>query len=57
MPTTPDTDPTPKPDRDQEQEQIIRFRAEVQKRIDAGELNPTDADAALDNLIQQQRHQ
>ena len=28
-----------------------RFRREAQKLIDAGELNPTDADAALDRLV------
>lgn len=33
------------------QEQRKRFEAEVRKRVDAGELSPTDADAALDNLV------
>jgi hypothetical protein len=33
------------------QEQRKRFEAEVQRLIDAGELSPTDADAALDNLV------
>ncbi len=32
-------------------EQRKRFEEEVRKRIAAGELNPTDADAALDNLV------
>lgn len=32
-------------------EQTQRFRIKVQELIDAGELNPTDADAALDNLV------
>jgi hypothetical protein len=32
-------------------EQSARFRREVQKLIDAGELNPTDADAAMDRLV------
>jgi len=32
-------------------EQSERFKREAQKLIDAGELNPTDADKALDNLV------
>lgn len=32
-------------------EQSARFKAEVQKLIDAGELNPTEADEALDRLV------
>ena len=32
-------------------EQSERFRAEVARLIEAGELNPTDADAALDALV------
>jgi polyhydroxyalkanoate synthesis regulator phasin len=28
-----------------------RFEKEVQRLIDAGELSPTDADAALDRLV------
>lgn len=32
-------------------EQRKRFEEEVQRRIDAGELNPTEADAALDSLV------
>ena len=32
-------------------EQSQRFRDEVQRRIDAGELNPTEADAALDRML------
>jgi hypothetical protein len=31
-------------------EQSERFRREVQRLIDAGELNPTEADEALDRL-------
>lgn len=31
--------------------QSARFRSDVQKMIDAGELNPTEADAALDALV------
>jgi polyhydroxyalkanoate synthesis regulator phasin len=34
-----------------EAEQTQRFRIKVKELIDAGELNPTDADAALDNLV------
>jgi hypothetical protein len=33
------------------EEQRKRFEAEVQRLIDAGELSPTDADAALDKLV------
>lgn len=33
------------------EEQSARFRAEVERMIAAGELNPTDADRALDRLI------
>ena len=32
-------------------EQRKRFEEEVRKRIDAGELSLTDADAALDRLV------
>ena len=32
-------------------EQSERFRAEVARLIEAGELSPTDADAALDRLV------
>jgi hypothetical protein len=32
-------------------EQSARFRREAQKLIDAGELSPIDAEAALDRLI------
>ena len=32
-------------------EQAARFRAEVERLIEAGELSPTDADAALDRLV------
>lgn len=38
------------------EEQATRFREEVQKLVDAGELNPTEADAALDALVLNQRH-
>ena len=33
------------------EEQSKRFREEAQKLIDAGELNPTEADAAMDRLV------
>ena len=32
-------------------EQSARFQAEVERLIAAGELSPTDADAALDKLV------
>ena len=32
-------------------EQTQRFRLKVQELIDAGELNPTDAEAAVDRLL------
>lgn len=31
--------------------QAARFRSEAQKLIDAGELNPTEAEEALDKLV------
>lgn len=37
------------------EEQSKRFRAEVERLIAAGELNPTEADAALDRLVNSQR--
>jgi hypothetical protein len=37
------------------QEQMKRFEEEVRKRIDAGELSPTEADAALDKLVRKSR--
>lgn len=36
-------------------EQRRRFEEEVRKRIAAGDLNPTDAAAALDNLVRESR--
>ena len=36
------------------EEQSARFRAEVERMIAAGELSPTDADAALDRLVRRQ---
>ena len=38
-------------------EQRKRFEAEVQRLIDAGELNPTEADAALKKVVDNSRHQ
>jgi hypothetical protein len=38
------------------EEQRKRFEEEVRKRIAAGELNPTDADEALDKLVRQSRN-
>ena len=32
-------------------EQSERFRAEVARLIEAGELNPTEAEASLDKLV------
>ena len=32
-------------------DQSARFRAEVERMIAAGELSPTEADAALDSLV------
>jgi len=32
-------------------EQRKRFEEEVRRRIDAGELNPTEADAALERIL------
>jgi hypothetical protein len=37
------------------EEQSQRFNAEVRRLIDAGELSPTDADAALDGLVRLQK--
>ena len=34
-----------------QKEQSERFKREVQRLIDAGELNPTDADARLERLL------
>lgn len=33
------------------EEQSARFKAEVEKLVAAGELSPTDAEAALDALV------
>ncbi len=42
---------TEKQDRDPAEEQIIEVKAEVQKQIDIGELNPTEAGEELDRLV------
>ena len=34
-------------------QQAERFRAEVERLIEAGELSPTDADNALDKLVRE----
>jgi len=38
-------------------QQSESFRAKVRELIDAGELNPTDADAALDGLTKKVKTQ
>lgn len=35
------------------EEQSARFRAEAERMIEAGELSPTEAEAALDRLVRQ----
>jgi polyhydroxyalkanoate synthesis regulator phasin len=35
------------------EEQSARFRAEVERLVAAGELSPTEADAALDALVRE----
>lgn len=40
-----------KKNRETPEEQSARFRAEVEKLVAAGELDPTAASAALDNLV------
>lgn len=35
--------------------QAERFRKHVEEMISAGELNPTEADEALEKLVQRQR--
>ena len=37
-------------------EQSERFRREAQKLIDAGELDPTEAEVAVDRLVRRSRH-
>lgn len=38
------------------EDQSARFRAEVERMIEAGELSPTDADKALDGLVRMAAH-
>jgi polyhydroxyalkanoate synthesis regulator phasin len=38
------------------EEQSERFKADAQRMIDAGELNPTEAAAALDDLVKHRSH-
>jgi len=40
-----------KKSKETDEEQIARFRAAVEDMIAAGELSPTEADAALDRLL------
>ncbi len=44
-----------KQSRETPEEQSERFKREAQKLIDAGELNPTEAEAALDRVVRQER--
>jgi hypothetical protein len=37
------------------EDQAKRFRKEVEKLIEAGKLNPTEAEAALDRLVASQK--
>jgi hypothetical protein len=37
------------------EEQAKRFRREAKKLIDAGELNPTEADEAMNKLVRRQK--
>jgi hypothetical protein len=39
------------------EDQAKRFREEVQRRIDAGELSTTDADEALESLVRNARRE
>ena len=38
-----------------QKEQSARFKKDAQRLINAGELNPTEADEALNKLVQRQR--
>ena len=42
---------TEKPDRDPAEEQFIEVKAEIQKQIDVGELDPAEAGEELDRLV------
>ena len=43
--------PKPKKKKETPQEQARRFQAEVEKLAAAGELSPTEAEKALDELV------
>lgn len=38
-----------------QEEQSARFRAEVERLIEAGELSPTEADEAIERILGKQR--
>lgn len=38
-----------------QEQQSARFRAEVERLVAAGELNPTEADKALDRIVKKSR--
>lgn len=42
---------TKKPKRENQKEQSARFERAVQDMIDAGELNPTEADEAMERVM------
>lgn len=42
---------TKKPKKESQKEQSARFEKAVQDMIDAGELNPTEAEEAFENVI------
>lgn len=39
--------------KESEADQLERFEKAVQEMVDAGELSPTDAEAAMDRLVRQ----
>jgi len=45
--------PKSKQPKETPEQQAARFRAEVKRMIAAGELSPTEADAALDALVKE----
>lgn len=47
---------TKKPRKESQKEQSARFEKAVQDMIDAGELNPTEADEAFENVIKHVSH-
>ena len=48
--------PKSKKPKETPEQQAARFRAEVERLIAAGELNPTEADAAVDNLVRRSKN-